>query len=255
MKLYRTIIQAAILVAAVLALLAGGTALAQEQKLRLSISKIWGFSAGGRLQGRMNLAATGPSDLVSVTFKIDGQDMGTASQAPFTLAFDTGSYPSGVHTLSALGRTSGGQELTSDPATAEFLSGAQAYDATLRIAVPLIGLVLVVMAIGMGGTILMAGRNKQRMAAGAPRVYGIAGGAICPKCSRPYARSLFGLNLFGGKLERCPYCGKWSIVRKASTAQLAAAEAAEQAAATPNVPELSEEEKLRRQIEGSRFQQ
>jgi hypothetical protein len=57
-----------------------------------------------------------------------------------------------------------------------------------------------------------------------------------------------------GKLERCPYCNKWSIVPAASLAALKAAEAAELESAKPEVPELSPEEKLRRQIEESRYQ-
>jgi hypothetical protein len=60
--------------------------------------------------------------------------------------------------------------------------------------------------------------------------------------------------LLVGKLERCPYCGKWSVVAAASREALAAAQAAEVAASKPAVPGPSPDEELRRQIEESRYQ-
>jgi hypothetical protein len=63
-----------------------------------------------------------------------------------------------------------------------------------------------------------------------------------------------GLNLVTRKLERCPYCGKWSLVSRASREALAAAEAAEAEASKPAIPEPSPEEKLRQQLEESRYQ-
>ena len=60
-----------------------------------------------------------------------------------------------------------------------------------------------------------------------------------------------------GKLDRCPHCGKWSVVRRATPAELSAAEAAELAAAKAEqaeTPGLSEEERLRQELEDSRYQ-
>ncbi|MFM8321607.1 MAG: hypothetical protein ACKOC5_11890 [Chloroflexota bacterium] len=59
-----------------------------------------------------------------------------------------------------------------------------------------------------------------------------------------------------GKLERCPYCGKLAIVRARSQAELRAAEAAERADAAQGVLQVdeSEDDRLRREIEDSRYQ-
>jgi hypothetical protein len=99
------------------------------------------------------------------------------------------------------------------------------------------------------------GKPKATVPLGAPRNYGVAGGTVCPKCKRPFSRNLLSPNLVIGKLERCPHCGKWSLARRASTAQLAAAEAAEleMASEGEHAPSLSEEERLRRDLEDSRY--
>ena len=58
-----------------------------------------------------------------------------------------------------------------------------------------------------------------------------------------------------GKLEHCPHCGKWAVVRKATAAELAAAEARWVADATRGTLELeSEEDHLQRLIEESRYE-
>src|SRR2546422_242225 len=90
---------------------------------------------------------------------------------------------------------------------------------------------------------------------GAARRYGILGGAICPKCGRPFSRHWWAPNAVSGKLDRCPHCGRWSVVRALPLDQLRAAEAAELQAAQPTHPasEPSAEEKLRRQLDESRF--
>ena len=86
--------------------------------------------------------------------------------------------------------------------------------------------------------------------------YSIAGGAICPRCTLPYTRNTFSPNLLVGKLERCPHCGKVAVVRRASPADLEAAEARLAAGAAPGEApaEMSEAERLRRQLDDSRFE-
>lgn len=240
--------------ACLLALLSAGVLLAEDDQLRLTVRRDFGYSGGGQIQGKFTLTASGPTNLTTVRFEMDGREVATADKAPFTFSFDTGSYALGKHAIIAVGQTSDGRTLRSEPLQAEFISADQMWTNTRRIMVPLLGGVLLLLALGVGGTVLFSGRNKARLEPGAPRSYGVAGGAICPKCRRPFARSFFGLNLLTGKLERCPYCGKWSVVRAASAEQLAAAEAAERAANTPTVPEASAEEQLRRQIEQSRYE-
>ena len=110
----------------------------------------------------------------------------------------------------------------------------------------LAGLALVV---GLGATLFQALRGKPApIPPGQPRRYGLMGGAICPKCGRPFPRHWWGLNAGLGKFDRCDNCGRWSIVRAEPFDKLRAAEAAEIEHAAV-APELSPEEKLRRQLE------
>ena len=88
-----------------------------------------------------------------------------------------------------------------------------------------------------------------------PGVYGISGGAVCPRCAKPFSRSIWAPNLIAGKLDKCPHCGKWSLVRRATPAELQAAEARLAADATPTTQdEVSESERLRKLIEESRYE-
>jgi len=102
--------------------------------------------------------------------------------------------------------------------------------------------------------LLLSGRGQAGTATDGEIDYGPAGAAICPRCGRPFARHILSPNLIAGKLSRCLHCGKWSIVPRATPAALAAAEAAQRAAAEPATAPLSEEERLRRRIEASRYE-
>ncbi len=110
-------------------------------------------------------------------------------------------------------------------------------------------------ALGILSSVL-AGRRRTSLPLGVPRQYSWLGGAICPKCGRPFSLHWWALNAsLAGKLDRCEYCGKWSLVRRASREQLAAAEAAELAQAQPETPvaEPNAKEKLKRQLDESRY--
>ena len=244
---------------ALVALLAIGLAMAvpagaQDGEVRLSLSKAWGYSMGRQIQGLMNLSVAGPKDTVSVRFELDGQAITTVAKPPFSIQFNTDKYPRGWHKFSATVQTSSERTLTSNTISAEFVSAEQGWQVAQRIIIPLGAVVIIAMLASLGGQFLMSGRGKQRPEPGAPRNYGIEGGAICPKCRRPFARHFLSPNMLVGKLERCPTCGKWSIVAAASREALAAAEAAEIEASNPAVPEASPDEKLRRQIEASRYE-
>ena len=117
---------------------------------------------------------------------------------------------------------------------------------------------IVLIAVGLSvGIPLITGRGKkEKLPPGTPRNYGYHGGAICPKCDRPFSRHIYGLNLGTHKYDRCPYCGKWSLVRRASKGELDAAEAAEIEASQAGAftPEVSEEDQLRKQLDDSRYE-
>ena len=118
-----------------------------------------------------------------------------------------------------------------------------------------LGAILLVFLIVRGSQFFSA-KKTTRIPLGASRDYGMAGGAVCPKCHRPIRLGLVSLKLgLGTKLVRCEFCGKWSVVRRLNFEELRAAEAAELAEAQPlqPVPEKSEEEKTKELAEKSRF--
>lgn len=227
-------------------------AYAQENQVTLGFSKDFGYAAGGEMQGMFSFKAKGPENLVRVAFFIDGQKIGEDNEAPYSLQFSTDNFPLGEHTLSAIGYTSDGKELPSNQYHRTFVSAEAGWKAALGILGPVLGLVIAISLISIVGPMLMDRGKKTPL--GSPRNYGFSGGAICPKCGRPFALHMFKLNLLVGSLDRCPHCGKFSIVRHASMAELRAAEAAELEGSTPQVSEMSEEEKLRKELEGSKYQ-
>lgn len=228
----------------------------QEDELTFSMSRDFGYASGtGDIQGTFSMIAKGPADLVKVSFYIDDQVIGEDSEAPFKLQFTTDSYGLGMHSLKAVGTTASGRVIESKTYQRNFVSADEGWKAALTIAGPILGLVLVISLVGVLGPVLM-GKKKGSIPLGAPRNYGAAGGAICTKCKRPFPRHFFAPNMLFGKLERCPHCGKISIVAAASPAQLRAAEKAELALLAGDamqVEGMSEEEKLRKELEDSRY--
>jgi DNA-directed RNA polymerase subunit RPC12/RpoP len=227
-----------------------------EPQLVLSNSRLFGYGGSGEIQGSFRLRVSGPEDLSRVVFEIDGQSMGEVTQPPWQLQYITDNFPSGEHTLTATGYTATGQELYSNEIRTRFLSSQQAGQATTRVVVVLLGGILGLMVLSALLSSVLFRRRTRASLPGTPRNYGLAGGAICSRCGRPFARHVLSPHLLGGKLERCPYCGKWGFVRAASPAELAAAEAAEsgRSAGTEQPATQSGTEQLRRDVEDSRFE-
>lgn len=228
-----------------------------QAELSLRLNRDFGYASGtGKIQGTFSMRVSGPENLSRVVFYIDGEQIGGVSQAPFNLQFNTDNYSLGIHTLSATGFTSSGAELQSNEIKAEFVTASQGWQAALKIAIPII-------VLSFGAVLLSAlipaltGRGKKNnLPLGAPRNYGPLGGTVCPKCNRPYSRHIWGINLMVGKLDRCPYCGKWSMTRRATPMELRFAEQAElqMAQNQQQVPVQSEDEKLRKELDDSRYQ-
>ena len=233
-------------------------AFAQSDELQLFVRRNFGYGGGDQIQGSFSMEATGPADLASVTFKVDAQVVDTVTRAPFKVNFSTDTYGLGWHTLTAQGQTSSGRALAAAPRRFEFVSATTGFEAAGRIVLPVLGLLVIIALVAIAGIVLDTRRSRQSPTPlGAPRRYGILGGAICPKCDRPFSIHWWGLNAGLSKLDRCPHCGRWSTVRPLPLEQLRAAEAAERTAARPDSPvvELSPEEKLRRQLDDSRYDQ
>ena len=257
MRTFLLLAAASILFASLL--LAPPAALAQGDApdLTIYLRRDFGYSSGsGRIQGTFSIRAEGPAELQRVVYYIDEQVLGESSEAPFALRFSTDSYPPGIHTLSAIGYSASGKEgIGSNTIRADFLSGEQAQQETMRILVPVLGIVFGAIALGMLMT-FMGARKTANLPPGTPRSYGMAGGTICPRCQRPYSRNMFSPNMLVGKLERCPFCGKWAIVRAMPIEMLRTAEEAEleRARQEGKAPPEDEEETLRKELDDSRYQ-
>ena len=230
-----------------------GMAQEEDEGFKLSIRREFGYGGGSRIQGRFSMRASGPESINRVEFLIDGEVVFNDNELPFRYDFSTGEYPAGVHSLSAIGYTNSGETLQSGTWTYEFVTAEQARTDVLKILAPIVGLVLLFMIVGVLVPFLM-GKRKGGFR---PGEYGSAGGAVCTRCGLPFTRHFFSPNLLLGKLERCPHCGKWGIVRAASRAELEAAEARlaldeERGRLTPDE---DEQERLKRLIDESRFDQ
>ena len=154
--------------------------------------------------------------------------------------------------LYAIGYTSDGQELRSNQYVRVFLSADEASGAVGSIIIPLLAAVA---AVGVLTYLISTFVLKRGKSSVTPGQYGIAGGAVCKQCGLPFPRSMWMPNMLVGKLARCPHCGKVAIVPRASRQQLEEAEALLIAQDQDGAPQTreSEEERLRRQIDDSRY--
>jgi hypothetical protein len=228
-------------------------AFAQSTLLTLSLSRDFGYGGfNGDIQGLFSMHVTGPASLTRVDFFLDSTQIGESSQAPFDFQFSTDVYPLGAHALYAIGYTADGQVLRSETISAKFVPASEGTKAAVWIVIPLLVILVgaVLLAIVLPG---LLGRKQAGLEPGAPRAYTL-GGAICPKCQRPFGLHLYGMNLAVGKLDRCPYCGRWSFVRRAGLNELHSAEQAELERSKGQVVEVSGDEKLKKDLDDSKYQ-
>lgn len=234
----------------VLALPGAASARQEGQVLGLSLVRNFGYGGLGRIQGNFTLKVQNPpAQLEEVRFLMDGELMEVVSTAPFQTKFHTSDFSDGDHQMSAQGILADGSLLESSIITKTFLSSDQAWSETQQIIIPLLVGVAVLTALGLAVPALL-GRKKEHV----PGNYGLAGGAVCPRCGLPFSRPYLAPNLMVGKLVRCPHCGKISILPAASPARLQEAEgryAGETEATSPR-EDAGDIEKL---IEDSRFEE
>jgi hypothetical protein len=243
----------ALTVLAMAILLGAQTGYAQEGEPSLSfgLSKVFGYAMGSNIQGTFNVSVDGDGDFAQIKLLIDGLEAGSDDTPPFRIQFSTSDFPPGVHAISVSGITTEGDEITSSDMPLTFLSSEEARTQTVGVVVPLLAVVLAVMVLG---SVLPAvlGRGKRRFQAGN---YGPSGGTVCPRCKLPFRRSVLSFNLLVGKLERCPHCGKWGVLPRASSSDLEAAEKRYAATLSEGVIQQDDEQdQLRRMIDESRFE-
>jgi hypothetical protein len=222
----------------------------EEQTLTLIFNRDFGYGGfGGEIQGRFSLRVKSPENIVRVEYFIDGENVFEGTEFPFKWQFNTASFSEGRHTFSAIGYKADGTEIYAQEFQRIFLSSENAWGEISNIMVPLLVVIGAVTLIGVLGPVLL-GRKKKHT----PGIYGMVGGAICPRCTFPYSRNVLSPNLLTGKLERCPHCGKWAIAPRASAANLEAAEARLASEGEGTIETPTEEEKLRSMIDDSRFE-
>jgi hypothetical protein len=194
------------------------SAQATETPLLLRLSRDFGYGGGSRIQGLFTMSVD-REDLARVEFQVDGQVVSTDTEAPFRYQFNTSAYSLGEHSLSAVGYNAAGQAFASQVRTYTFVTSGEGWAAVGRIAIPILGVALLV---GLASALLPAlmGRGKPLRRGD----YGVEGAAVCARCGFPYRRHFFAPNMLIGRLERCPHCGKWAIARRATPAELSAAE-------------------------------
>jgi hypothetical protein len=224
------------------------SALAQDEELALRLTRDWGYGAGGQIQGNFSLRVNGPDDIVKVDFIIDGEIVHTVSEPPFRYQFHTNDFAPGVHSMTAVGYKADGAPVYGTEFVRQFLSADEAKSSTMKIIVPILAIVGIVTLVGaLAPALMMRGKEFK------PGNYGAAGGTVCPRCTFPYSRNVLAPNLLVGKLQRCPHCGKWAIVARASQAELQAAEERWAREGTSTVETPSEEERMRQMLDDSRF--
>jgi hypothetical protein len=193
---------------------------AQEETLEVNFTRDWGYGGfAGEIQGRFSLRVSGPDNLVEVRYMMDENLMATITEPPFNFQFETDAYSPGPHTLTVLGILSDGSQLAGPEYERVFLSSEEAREATLQLIGPMLVGISGITLLAVLVPLLLSRKSQYKF-----KQYGIAGGAVCKRCQLPFSRSIFAPNMGFGKLERCPHCGKWAIVRSATPQELVEAE-------------------------------
>jgi len=221
----------------------------EDELLDLDFNRDFGYGGFGiDIQGRFSIKVQSPDDIVRVEYYLDGERVYEGTEAPFRWQFNTASYPEGRHSFTAVGYKQDGTEVRAPEFSRIFLSSDKAWSQIGEFVVPLLVIVGIATVAGVLVPVLL-GRKKKHT----PGVYGMAGGAVCPRCTFPYSRSMMAPNLLVGKLSRCPHCGKWAIIARATPADLQAAEARFAAESQTEIEAPTEEEKMSQMLDDSRF--
>jgi len=233
-----------------------GSVSAQSAELNLNFSRDFGYASGtGKIQGLFSIKATATVPLLDVEFYIDSKMIGNDNTEPYKIQFSTDDYPLGVHTIYAIGKSIDYKEIRSKDVIVEFVSAKEGNNAALSIIIPILGLVVLVSLLSAVIPAITS-RKKGTLPPNSVRNYGLAGGTICSRCNRPFAMHFLAPNMLMGKLERCPFCGKWGIVRSFPLEKLREAEEAEKRSQMDisNNSVKSNDDQLKKEIDDSKYQ-
>ena len=242
-------IQIAVLIVVLAGLLAVTATFAQTEELTLRLSRDFGYGGfNNDIQGLFSMKVTGPADLAQVVYYIDSTAIGEVTRAPFNLQFNTDNYPLGQHKVYVVGYSASGQKYSSNVINSNFVPAS----AGTKIVVPILAIVFGAILLSFIVPLVRWRGKTQNLAFGAERKYGLGGG-ICPKCHRPFALPLISMHLGLSKLARCPYCGKWGLVRVELIGKLREAEKAELEWGRAEVEEKTEDENLSKDLDDSKY--
>ena len=154
-----------------------------------------------------------------------------------------------------IGYTSDGTELNSNQIVSQFVPAGTGMQSITKFILPLLGVIVLVALIAVFVPVLLSRGKLATTPLGTERKYGIGGGAVCPKCGRPFPLRLWWINLGASKIDRCPYCGKWSYVRPRSLENYARPKLQNFLVSKSQSPTgaETEDEKLKRELDDSRY--
>ena len=216
--------------------------------LPLVFNRDFGYADNKQIQGTFSLKVKSDFELTKVEYFIDDQVVFSSTEPPYRYQFNTAQFDPGEHVIYAIGYKSDGTTIKSRTITRKFITSEEAYGNVKKLILPFIALVAII-SLGSVTLSVLIGRHKEFQ----PGVYGIAGGAVCPRCGLPFSRSALAPNLIIGKLQRCPHCGKWSVVPRASKQALHEAEARLERRETQEINEVAEKDDYRKLLDESRF--
>ena len=204
-------------------------ATAQSEGYSIHMTRNFGYGGGINIRGTFTISLVGDeSQVEKVNFLIDGSSFAVVETAPFKYQFHTDDYGFGMHLLTAEYTLMNGTTALTSSVQYNFVTPEDERSQVTSIFLWIGGAVVVTLLIvGLVQGVLLKGKGQTHVP-GEQRNYGMLGGAVCPKCGRPFPRHFWGIKLIVGRLDRCDNCGKWSMTHRASDDALAAAEAAEQ---------------------------
>lgn len=229
-------------------------AAAQEtaETLTISLSRDFGTSIANRISGTFSIRVSNPPEAITrVVFQLNGETIGEDTAVPFRLQFRTTNYEPGPTAITAIGYAADGSEVAFGTINRTFMSSSESGRTTAWIIIP-------ILVLAIGGRLLanwIANRNNS----GKPAATGMLGGAICTNCGRPFAFHVWSINLAVWRIDRCPHCGNWVRVTRASDAALREAAAVwedtDETAVSPSAdtPTSDTPEDIQRRLDDSRF--
>jgi hypothetical protein len=234
---------------------------ADSADFSINLRRDFGYGGmGNQIQGRFSILVPDDIDFQEVIFFMDDTEMGRLTDAPFRFQFSTDDYPPGDHEYWAKGILADGSELTSNRISAFVLSKEEANSSLGTILWIIFGGIGVAVALSFVVSAAVSRKVKQGEYFDEnllPKGFHVHGGTICKKCGKPYAYKMFSGNFITHKFDRCPHCGKWTFSRPMSRAlMIAAAEemrGVERNVKAEGIEVMSEEEKLRKQLDESKY--